>query len=62
MEFATRQELIEDLSNNYEHEGVVFTIKTSKEKQVVMKCDQGEEYINMLNLKDETHQREMHTR
>jgi hypothetical protein len=41
MEFATREELIEDLSNNYEHEGVVLTIKTSKEKQVVIKCDQG---------------------
>jgi hypothetical protein len=39
MEFATRQKLIEDLSNNYEQEGVVLTIKTSKEKRVVMKCD-----------------------
>ncbi len=56
----TRQELIEDLSNNYEQEGVVFTIKTSKEKWVVMKCDRGEEYINMLNLMDETRQRGMH--
>ncbi len=27
-----------------------------------MKCDRGEEYVNMLNLMDETHQREMHTR
>jgi hypothetical protein len=59
MEFATRQELIEDLSNNYE-QGVVLTIKTSKEKQVVMKCDQSEEYVNMLNLTDETHQKETH--
>jgi hypothetical protein len=62
MEFATRQKLIEDLSNNYEHEGVVFTIKTSKEKRVVMKCDRAGEYINMLNLTDETRQRETHTR
>jgi hypothetical protein len=62
MEFATRQELIVDLSNNYEQEGVVLTIKTSKEKQVVMKCDQGGEYVNMLNLTDETRQRETHTR
>jgi hypothetical protein len=62
MEFATRQELIEDLNNNYEQERVVFTIKTSKEKRVVMKCDRGGEYINMLNLTDETRQRETHTR
>jgi hypothetical protein len=62
MEFATRQELIEDLNNNYEQEGVVLTIKTSKEKRVVMKCDRGGEYVNMLNLTDETHQRETHTR
>jgi hypothetical protein len=33
---------------------VVLTIKTSKEKQVVLKCDQGEEYVNVLNLTDET--------
>jgi hypothetical protein len=39
MEFATRQELIKDLSDNYEQEGMVLTIKTSKEKRVVMKCD-----------------------
>jgi hypothetical protein len=39
MEFAMRQKLIEDLNNNYEQEGMVLTIKTSKEKQVVMKCD-----------------------
>jgi hypothetical protein len=57
MEFATRQKLIEDLSNNYEQEGVVFTIKTSKEKRVVRKCDRGGEYINMLNLTNETRQR-----
>jgi hypothetical protein len=62
MEFVTRQELMEDLNNNYEHEGVVLTIKTSKEKQVVMKCDQGEEYVNMLNLMDKTRQRETHMR
>jgi hypothetical protein len=62
MEFATRQELIEDLSTNYEHEGGVLTIKTSKEKRVVMKCDRGGEYVNMLNLMDETRQRETHTR
>jgi hypothetical protein len=62
MEFAMRQELIEDLSNSYEQEGMVLTIKTSKEKQVVMKCDQGEEYVNMLNLTDETRQKETHTR
>jgi len=41
---------------------VVLTIKTSKEKRVVMKCDRGGEYVNMLNLTDETYQREMHTR
>jgi hypothetical protein len=62
MEFMTRQELIEDFSNNYEQEGMVFTIKTSKEKWVVMKCDRGGEYVNMLNLTDETRQRETHTR
>jgi len=62
MEFAMWQELIEDLSNNYKQEGVVLTIKTSKEKRVVMKCDRGGEYVNMLNQMDETHQREMHTR
>ncbi len=56
------QELIEDLSNNYEQEGVVLTINISKEKRVVMKCDRGGEYVNMLNLMDETRQREMHTR
>jgi hypothetical protein len=39
MEFVMRQELIEDLNNNYEQEGVVLTFKTSKEKRVVMKCD-----------------------
>jgi hypothetical protein len=39
MEFVMRQELIKDLSNNYEQEEIVFTIKTSKEKRVVMKCD-----------------------
>ncbi len=57
-----RQELIEDLSNNYEQERVVLTIKTSKEKRVVMKCDRGREYVNMLNLTDETCQRETHMR
>jgi hypothetical protein len=62
MEFTTRQELIKDLSNNYEQEGVVLTIKTSKEKRVVMKCDRSGEYINMLNLTDETRQRETHMR
>ncbi len=41
---------------------MVVTIKTSKEKQVVMKCDQGEEYVNMLNLTDETRQKETHMR
>jgi hypothetical protein len=41
---------------------MVLTIKTSKEKQVVMKCDWGGEYVNMLNLTNETCQREMHTR
>jgi hypothetical protein len=50
MEFATRKELIEDLRNSYEQEGVVLTIKTSKEKWVVLKCDRGEEYVNVLNL------------
>ncbi len=29
---------------------------------MVMKCDQDGEYVNMLNLTDETHQRETHTR
>jgi hypothetical protein len=62
MEFATQKELIEDLRNNYEQEGVVLTIKTSKEKWVVLKCDRGGEYVNVLNLTDETRQREMHTR
>jgi hypothetical protein len=55
MEFTTRKELIEDLRNNYEQEGVVLTIKTSKEKRVVLKCDRGGEYVNVLNLTDETH-------
>jgi hypothetical protein len=41
---------------------VVLTIKTSKEKRVVMKCDRGEEYVNMLNLTNETRQRETHMR
>jgi hypothetical protein len=62
MEFATRKELIEDLRNSYEQEGVVLTIKTSKEKRVVLKCDRGGEYVNVLNLTDETRQRETHTR
>jgi hypothetical protein len=62
MEFAMWQELIKDFSNNYKQEGVVFNIKTSKEKRVVMKCDRGEEYVNMLNLTNETRQRETHTR
>jgi hypothetical protein len=60
--FTTWQELIEDLSNNYEQEGVVLTIKTNKENGVVMKCDRGGDYVNMLNLMDETRQRETHTR
>jgi hypothetical protein len=29
---------------------------------VVLKCDRGGEYVNVLNLTDETHQRETHTR
>jgi hypothetical protein len=62
MEFATRKELIEDLRNNYELEGVVLTIKTSKEKRVVLKCDRSREYVNVLNLTDETRKRETHTR
>jgi hypothetical protein len=62
MEFTTRKELIEDLRNNYEQEGVVLTIKTSKEKRVVLKCDRGGEYVNVLSLTDETRQRETHTR
>jgi hypothetical protein len=41
---------------------VVLTIKTSKEKQVVMKCDRGEENVNMLNLTNETRQKETHMR
>jgi len=56
MEFATRKELIEDIRNSKEQEGMVLTIKTSKEKWVVLKCDQGGEYVNMLNLTDETRQ------
>jgi hypothetical protein len=40
MEFTTWQKLIEDLNNNYEQEGVVLTIKTSKEKQGV--CQHAE--------------------
>ena len=60
MEFVTRKELIEDLMSNYEHEGVVLTIKTSKEKWVVLKCYCGGEYVNKLNLtpatKEDTHQ------
>jgi len=55
MEFATWKELIEDLRNSYEQEEVVLTIKTSKEKRVVLKCDRGGEYVNVLNLTDETH-------
>jgi hypothetical protein len=62
MELATRKELIEDLRNSYEQEGVVLTIKTSKEKRVVLKCDRGGEYVNVLNLTNETCQRETHTR
>ncbi len=62
MEFATQQELIKDLNDNYEQERVVFTIKTSKDKRMVMKCDWGKEYVNMLNLTDETHQKETHTK
>ncbi len=62
MEFATQQELIKDLNNNYEQERVVLTIKTSKDKRMVMKCDRGKEYVNMLNLTDETHQKETHMR
>jgi hypothetical protein len=62
MEFMTRQELIKDLNNNYEQEGMVLTIKISKEKQVVMKCDRSREYINMLNLTNETRQKETQTR
>ncbi len=57
-----RQELIEDLITNYEQERVVLTIKTIKGKRVVMKCDRGVEYVNMLNLTDETCQRETHMR
>jgi hypothetical protein len=56
MEFAMRKKMIEDLRNNYEHEGVVLTIKTSKEKRVVLKCDRGGEYVNVLNLTDESGQ------
>jgi hypothetical protein len=33
MEFTTWKELIEDLRNSYEQEGVVLTIKTSKDKR-----------------------------
>jgi len=62
MEFATQQELIKDLNNNNEQEKVVFTIKTSKDKRMVMKCDRSKEYVNMLDLTDETHQKETHTR
>jgi hypothetical protein len=62
MEFATQKELIENIRNSYEQEGVVLTIKTSKEKRVVLKCDRGGEYVNMLNLTDETRQRETHTK
>jgi len=62
MEFTTRKELIEDLRNSYEQEGVVLTIKTSKEKRVLLKCDRGGEYVNVLNLTNETCQRETHTR
>jgi hypothetical protein len=39
-----------------------LTIKTSKEKRVVMKCDRSREYVNMLNPTDETHQRQTHMR
>ncbi len=41
---------------------MVLTIKISKEKQVVMKCDRSREYINMLNLTNETRQKETQTR
>jgi hypothetical protein len=56
MEFAMWKELIEDLRNSYEQERMVLTIKTSKEKWVVLKCDRGGEYVNVLNLTDETRQ------
>jgi hypothetical protein len=41
---------------------VVLTIKTSKDKRVVLKCDRGREYVNVLNLTNETRQKETHTR
>ena len=57
-----RQELIAHLRQKYEQEGVVLTIKTSKEKRVVLKCDRGELYVNPRDLTDDTRQRETCTR
>ncbi len=41
---------------------MVLTIKINKDNRVVMKCDRGREYVNMLNLTDETRQKETHTK
>ena len=62
MEFATRQELVEDLRQKYEQEGVILTVKRSKATRVVLRCDRGGQYINDRNLTDETRKKDTHTR
>ena len=62
MEYATRQELLEYLREQYEREGVILTMKTSKKSRVVLKCDRGGDYVNVLNLTAESRQRQTHTR
>ena len=53
---------MESLRTRYESEGVVLTIKTSKTNRFVLKCDRGGEYANVLNLTNESRQRQTHTR
>ena len=60
--FASRQELIADLNSRYEREGVLLTVKRSKELRVVLKCDRGGKYTEPLTLTDATPKRKNRTR
>ena len=62
MEFSTKEELMDHTRRHYENEGVLLTIKSSKDNRVVFKCDRGGVYSNVLSLTSESRMRKTHTR
>ncbi|CAG8676506.1 7217_t:CDS:1, partial [Scutellospora calospora] len=61
--FASRDDLIHHAKTHAFSHGYAVTIKRSeRDKFVYLQCDRGGQYINRLNLNDETRQRDTSTR